>query len=111
MSVTLKQLSEETGISISTISRVTTGRGYVAEETRRVVEEAIERLNYTRCKPLPQVRRGSEDVVMILVGGIRSSLAAEIVEKLVQELNRKKKRAFMAITGFSPERGGIFMFY
>ena len=104
MSVTLKQISEETGISISTISRVTTGRGYVSEETRKVIEDAIQRLNYARRKPLPQVRRGNDDVVMILVGGVRSSLAAQIVEELVQELERKHKRAFMAVTGFSPER-------
>ena len=104
MSVTLRQIAEETGISISTISRVTTGKGYVAEETRKAVEEAIERLNYARRKPLPQVRKDNDDVVMIMVGGIRSSLAAHIVEQLVQELNKKRKRSFMAITNFSPER-------
>ncbi|MBQ8973203.1 MAG: LacI family DNA-binding transcriptional regulator [Clostridia bacterium] len=109
MSVTLKQISEETGISISTISRVTTGCGYVAEETRQIVEDAIQRLNYSRRKPLPQVRRGNDDVVMILVGGIRSSLAAHIVEELVQELDKKQKRAFMAITNFSPERERSFL--
>ena len=103
MSVTLKQLSEATGISISTISRVTTGRGYVAEDTRRVIEEAIERLQYERRKPLPQVRRGNDDLVMILVGGVRSSLASQHAELLVQELGKRHKRAFMAITGFSPE--------
>lgn len=104
MSVTLKQLSEETGISISTISRVTTGRGYVSEETRRTVEEAARRLNYIRREPPPLVRHGNDDVVMIMVGGVRSSLAAQIVEQLVHELNRKQKRPFMAITGFSPEQ-------
>ena len=107
--LTLKQISEQTGISISTISRVTTGRGYVAEETRRAVEEAIERLNYARRNPLPQVRRDNDDVVMIMVGGIRSSLAAPIVEQLVQELDKKRKRSFMAVTGFSPERERSYM--
>ena len=109
MSVTLKQLAEETGISISTISRVTTGKGYVAEETRRAVEEAIRNLNYVRRKSYPQVRRDNDDIVMIMVGGIRSSVAAQIVERLVQELDRKRKRAFMAITNFSPERERSYM--
>ena len=103
MSVTLKQISEETGISISTISRATSGRGYVSDETRRVIDEAVQRLNYRRREPLPQVRRGGDDVVMVMVGGIRSSIAAQIAEQLVHELERKSKRAFMAITNFSPE--------
>ena len=104
MTATLKEIAKETGISISTISRVTTGKGYVSQETRKVVEEAIQRLNYTRPNPLSQVHRGNDDVVMIMVGGIRSSLAAQTVEQLVQELDKKHKRAFLAITGFSPER-------
>ena len=103
MKATLKQISEQSGVSISTVSRVVTGKGYVSQETRAQVDAAIAELNYVRRKPLPQVRRGSDDLVMILVGGIRSSLASHIVELLVRELEARHKRAFVAITGFSPE--------
>ena len=41
MRATLKQLAERTGLSISTVSRVVTGKGYVSGESRKMVEEAV----------------------------------------------------------------------
>lgn len=103
MKPTLKQLAAETGLSISTISRVITGRGYVAAETRAQVEEAMARLRYVPRERNAVTLRDNDDLVMILVGGIRSSLASQSVECLVQEVEKKHKRPFVAITGFRPE--------
>lgn len=103
MGATLKQIAEETGLSVSTVSRVTTGKGYVSDEARRLVEEAVQRLSYSRRPPMPQIRKGGEELVMILVGGIRSSVASQIVEYLVAELIRRQKRPFVAVSCFSTE--------
>ena len=46
MRATLKQLAERTGLSISTVSRVVTGKGYVSGESRKMVEEAVKALDY-----------------------------------------------------------------
>ena len=61
MGATLKQIAEETGLSVSTVSRVTTGKGYVSDEARRLVEEAVQRLSYSRRPPMPQIRKGGEE--------------------------------------------------
>ncbi len=44
--VTIKQVAEEAGVSVATVSRVLNSNGYVHEETRKAVEKAIEKLHY-----------------------------------------------------------------
>ena len=80
MGATLKQIAEETGLSVSTVSRVTTGKGYVSDEARRLVEEAVQRLSYSRRPPMPQIRKGGSALVILLVGCGPSDLATNILE-------------------------------
>lgn len=103
MKVTLKQIAAETGLSLSTVSRVVTGKGYVSEEARRLTEEAVHRLEYAKRDPRAMITSGREDLVMLLIGGIRSSLASETIELLCRELRSKQKRPFIAVTDFDPE--------
>lgn len=46
MSITIKQVAREAGVSAATVSRVINGSGPVALETREVVERTVERLRY-----------------------------------------------------------------
>ena len=43
---TLKDVAKETGLTVSTVSRVLNNRGYISEETRKKVYEAMKKLNY-----------------------------------------------------------------
>ena len=104
MKATLKQLAEETGLSISTVSRVITGRGYVSDEAAALVNAAVQKFEYVKREHRPVSMHDNDDLVMVLIGGIRSSLASENVELLIQELQKKQKRPFVAIASFSPER-------
>lgn len=111
MKATLKQIADDCGLSISTVSRMVTGKGYVSDEARAQIEASIARLSYTK-RERPQVPlKGTASLVMILIGGIRSSLASRMVELLVQELEQKQMRAFIAISEFQPERELEFLRY
>ena len=46
MSVTIKQVASEAGVSIATVSRVLNDKGPISEATRRRVEEVVARLHY-----------------------------------------------------------------
>ena len=43
---TLKDVAKETGLTVSTVSRVLNNRGYISGETRSKVYEAMKKLNY-----------------------------------------------------------------
>ena len=43
---TLKDVARETGLTVSTVSRVLNNRGYISKEAREKVYEAMKKLNY-----------------------------------------------------------------
>lgn len=44
--VTLKDVAEECGLSLATVSRVISGNGYASEESKQRVQEAVSKLRY-----------------------------------------------------------------
>ena len=111
MKATLKQIADDCGLSISTVSRVITGKGYVSDDARALIEESIQRLNYTKKEHVKSPLKDTSSLVMILVGGIRSSLSSQVVELLIHELSQKQMRAFVAISEFQPEKELEFLRY
>ena len=109
MRATLKQLAERTGLSISTVSRVVTGKGYVSAESRKIVEEAVAALEYVPQERRPVSLRDHDNLVMVMIGGIRSTPCSALLETLVQELEKKNKQPFVALTSFSPERERAYL--
>jgi LacI family sucrose operon transcriptional repressor len=43
---TLKDVAQETGMAVGTVSRILNNRGYISEEARQKVEAAVKKLNY-----------------------------------------------------------------
>ena len=44
---TLKDVAAETGLTVSTVSRVLNNRGYISDKTKKKVYDAMAKLNYT----------------------------------------------------------------
>lgn len=109
MKATLKQIAQATGLSISTVSRVVTGKGYVSIESREMVEKAIQEFDYVKQEHRAVPLKDHDNLVMIIVGGIRSSLCTQMLELLVREVERKNKQPFIAVTSFSPERERAYL--
>ena len=80
MSITIKDIAKKTGISTSTISRVLSQRGYVSEETRRQVEEAVKETGYVYKPNI--IKRGSIDMVMVIMGDAGKPVYAENIKGL-----------------------------
>ncbi len=103
MGATLKQVAERCGLSISTVSRVVTGRGYVSDEARASIEAAIAELGYVRRDHKPRYAESNSGKVLLIIGGIKSSIASRNVESMCQELVRHQKQPLVAITNFSAD--------
>lgn len=64
---TLKELAEMTGLSMNTVSRAIRGRGYVSERTRKLVRDAVRKLDYHPNKAAQALRRqDSREIAVIL---------------------------------------------
>ncbi len=93
MSVTLKQIAQELGLSVTTVCKALKGRPDVGEETRRRVEAAARRLNYQPnllAKRL--VTRRTQTIGLFLVGAppkISHPFSGVVIDALLEELGQK----------------------
>lgn len=96
--VTIQDIARETGLSKSTISRVITNNGYVNENTRAIVLEAINELNYK-----PQKKHKINDVsdlVMIVSGLLMSPVQITIIENIIKELHNYGLKSMISYNDF-----------
>lgn len=80
--VTMRDVAELTGFSVSTVSHVINETRFVEEETRQKIRQAIKTLNY-RPNILAQSLKGKGSQTLgILIGDIRQNFFAEVVQSI-----------------------------
>lgn len=53
---TVREIAAHLGLSAATVSRAMNGHGYISDETRRRVQEAVEQFSAHRPMPRPRPR-------------------------------------------------------
>ena len=74
MKITLSKISEMTGVSCSTISRVLTGNGYVKPETKSLVEKALKNSGYKYKPSKKKLVSAFKKVVLVICGDITNNV-------------------------------------
>ena len=79
MSVTIKDVAREAGVSVATVSRVLNGSTNVSEDSSARVNEAISRLNYSPNFLGRSLRRCETNVILCIMPTSEHSLYSRIV--------------------------------
>lgn len=79
MGITIKELSEISGYSTATISRVISGGGSVKKETREAIEKLLVEYNYRTNAMEIRKKSTNSKVIMILVGDLDNWYYMEVV--------------------------------
>ncbi|MFA9463178.1 MAG: LacI family DNA-binding transcriptional regulator [Velocimicrobium sp.] len=80
--VTLKDVAKETGLTVSTVSRVLNNRGYISDETRKKVHETMKRLNYRPNEVARSLSKQTTNTIGVIVPHIRHPYFAELISNL-----------------------------
>lgn len=78
MSVTIRDVAREAGVSIQTVSNVLNSRHGVAPDTRGRVRDAIQRLGYRPSDAARSLRSGQSRTVGLLIGDVSNPYYAEL---------------------------------
>jgi LacI family transcriptional regulator len=89
MKVTIKDVSNMTGISCSTISRVLSNSGYVKAETRELVEKAVAQNGYSYSPSRGKSNKDHLDVVLVLCGDIASQVYVSYIRGITRKLEKE----------------------
>lgn len=79
---TLKDVAKETGLTVSTVSRVLNNRGYISDEARKKVYEAMKKLNYRPNEVARSLSKQTTNTIGVIVPHIRHPYFAELISNL-----------------------------
>jgi LacI family transcriptional regulator, sucrose operon repressor len=92
---TIKDVAKETGLAVSTVSRVLNSRGYISEETRKNVYEAMEKLNYQPNEVARSLSKQTTNTIGVIVPHIRHPYFAELISNIESAANRRKYKILL----------------
>lgn len=86
---TLKDVAKETGLATGTVSRVLNNRGYISDQARQKVDDAMRKLNYQPNEVARSLHRKSTNTIGVIVPHIRHPYFSETISNLEDQAYKK----------------------
>ncbi|WP_102110414.1 LacI family DNA-binding transcriptional regulator [Oceaniglobus roseus] len=102
--LTLRDVSDESGVSEMTVSRVLRNRGDVSEATRNKVLEAAKRLGYVPNKIAGALASSRVNLVAVIIPSMSNMVFPEVMTGITQVLDRTDLQPVVGITNYQPDR-------
>lgn len=104
---TIADVAKLAGVSTMTVSRVINRKGYISDETRQAVEEAISLLNYRPNLVARTLASGSSGTLGLLCTHIKNPIYARYIDYLCQKIksNNRDLILYMAKDTASLQKG------
>ncbi|KPV56532.1 LacI family transcriptional regulator, partial [Paenibacillus sp. A3] len=82
MAVTIKDIAEKVGVSVTTISRVLNNRGYLSDDLKKKVHEAMEEMNYQPNELARSLSRKKSNVIGLIIPDISHPFFGQITKHI-----------------------------
>lgn len=92
---TIKDVAKEAGLAVGTVSRILNNRGYISDQARLSVEEAMKKLNYHPNETARALKRRWFDMIGLIVPRIDHPYFSLLIQSLTQEANARKKHLLL----------------
>jgi LacI family transcriptional regulator len=102
--VTIREVADEAGVSIATVSRVLNGRDDVAPETRELVGRIIQERGYSANRGARALSAGRTGLVGVLVPLVYPVYFSAILSGATEALQEHDLRAVLSPTGHEHDR-------
>lgn len=78
----IKDVAKKAGVGVATVSRVLNENGYVSEQAKEKVQEAMKELNYTPNEVARQLYRKKVGIVAVLIPDVSQSFYGELTKNI-----------------------------
>ncbi len=102
--LTLRDVSEASGVSEMTVSRVLRNRGEVSENTREKVLEAARTLGYVPNKIAGALASQRVNLVGVVIPSLSNMVFPEVLTGISNELEDTGLQPVVGVTNYSPDR-------
>ena len=96
--LSIKDIAELAGISVSTVSRVINHKGRYSKETEKKINEIIKEYGYTRSQAAVSLRNTKSMIIALLVPDITNEFYSKIAFYLEKHLRKQGYMLFICNT-------------
>lgn len=101
---TIKDVAEEAGLAVSTVSRVLNNRGYISDAARKKVNDAMAKLNYQPNELARSLHRKNTNMMGVIVPHIRHPYFAEVISNIEYYAYKKGYKVLLYNTRGASDR-------
>ena len=102
--LTLRDVSEASGVSEMTVSRVLRNRGDVSDATRKRVLETAKKLGYVPNKIAGALASSRVNLVAVIIPSMSNMVFPEVMTGITEALEETELQPVVGITGYLPEK-------
>lgn len=102
--VTIVDVAQQAGVSVTTVSLVLSGKGRISRKTADKVNAAIEELGYVRNQQAATLRDNISNVIGLIVKDITEPFYAEVAAGVSEYAETQGKQVFLTQCGNSSAR-------
>lgn len=99
--VTIVDVAQQAGVSVTTVSLVLSGKGRISRKTADKVNAAIEELGYVRNQQAATLRDNISNVIGLIVKDITEPFYAEVAAGVSEYAETQGKQVFLTQCGNS----------
>jgi len=102
LAITMREVAEEAGVSIKTVSRVVNEQGEITDSTRQRVLVAIDKLGYRPSKVARALVTRHTDTIGLLIGDISNPYFSEVARGVLDAAQKDEYDVFVCNTDGVP---------
>lgn len=102
--MTLRDVSEASGVSEMTVSRVLRNRGDVSDATRQRVLEAARELGYVPNKIAGALASSRVNLVAVIIPSLSNMVFPEVLGGIAEVLDQTRLQPVVGVTNYRPDR-------
>jgi LacI family transcriptional regulator len=108
-SITIKDVAQKAGVSVSTVSRVLNGYSNVNEETRLLVQQAIEDLGYRPNELAKGLRSQKTNTLGLVVNNILNPIYSIMAQAIESVAIQNGFNLFLCNSGLDPKQEALYL--
>lgn len=106
---TIKDVAKLAGVSVCTVSRTISDKGYIKDETRKKVWEAIRQLDYKPNKVAVSLKTGRSNVLALIIPDVMNMYYARLAKYLEEEAGKLGYMVYLCNSDNDAEREKQFV--
>jgi len=104
MKITIREIAKKANVSVATVSRAVNNKGYVHEETKRMIDKIVEEMGYTPNQLARLLLKRQSGIIGVIIPHTVSAFIGELIEGIENEAITNGYKVMLCVTNNNYER-------